>query len=244
MPGLLAHVPQTRRDRFVVVPGGDTVLWPHLRKLPESATVIAVDSGLTTARQLNLAVDLIVGDLDSVDPAELAAAEASGIPVDRHPVAKDSTDLQIALDIVANEPTAREVVVVGGHGGRLDHLLGASMLLANPAYRHLHISALMGSAIVTVVHTQAVVTGYPGELVSLIPVNGPARGVRTTGLQYPLNAEDLAASSTRGVSNVFTDTTATVELAAGTLLAVQPAARTPQARDTPGGSTNRSEDPE
>ena len=59
---------------------------------------------------------------------------------------------------------------------------------------------------------------------SLLPAHGPARGVRTTGLLYPLAEEDLDEGSTRGVSNEFAQPVATVTLAAGVLLAVQPGA--------------------
>ena len=45
--------------------------------------------------------------------------------------------------------------------------------------------------------------GEPGELVSLLAVNGPAEGVTTEGLAYPLRGETLEPGSTRGVSNVF-----------------------------------------
>jgi thiamine pyrophosphokinase len=46
--------------------------------------------------------------------------------------------------------------------------------------------------------------------------------VRTQGLRYPLEGEDLAPGSTRGVSNELTGTVAHVSVEAGTVLAVQP----------------------
>ena len=45
--------------------------------------------------------------------------------------------------------------------------------------------------------------GEPGELVTLVAVNGPAEGVTTEGLAYPLRGETLEPGSSRGVSNVF-----------------------------------------
>ena len=47
--------------------------------------------------------------------------------------------------------------------------------------------------------------GQPGELVTLLAVNGPAEAVRTEGLVYPLRGETLEPGSSRGVSNVFAD---------------------------------------
>ena len=49
------------------------------------------------ARVLGLTVDLLVGDLDSVSATGLAAAEAAGTAVERHPPAKDATDTELAI---------------------------------------------------------------------------------------------------------------------------------------------------
>ena len=57
---------------------------------------------------------------------------------------------------------------------------------------------------------------------TLLPVGGVARAVVTSGLEYPLADEDLEPGTTRGVSNVMTGKDASVALAAGTLLVVQP----------------------
>ena len=49
---------------------------------------------------------------------------------------------------------------------------------------------------------RAHVTGAPGEFVSLLPVHGPAEGVTTEGLEYPLHGETLAPGTTRGLEHV------------------------------------------
>jgi thiamine pyrophosphokinase len=58
--------------------------------------------------------------------------------------------------------------------------------------------------------------------VSLLPVHGPARGVTTEGLLYPLAGEDLEPGTTRGVSNEMTAAEALVRVRDGVLLAVRP----------------------
>jgi thiamine pyrophosphokinase len=114
------------------------------------------------------------------------------------------------------------VIVVGGYGGRLDHFLANALLLASPSFADLDIEALVGEALVTVIHRKATLSGAPGDLCSLLAVGGPARGVRTDGLRFPLDGEDLLPGSTRGVSNEFIEPVATVSLDHGALLAVQP----------------------
>lgn len=209
----------------VVVTGGDRPDASALDHLPAGATVIAVDSGADHALALGLHVDVAVGDFDSVAADALAAVEAAGARVERHPRAKDATDLELGL-VAARRAGAHRVVVVGGHGGRLDHLLANVLLLGSPRFADLELEARMGSALVVVAQPgrTTTVTGSAGELVSLLPVGGPAKGVTTTGLVYPLGGEDLAPGTSRGVSNELAGPVATVTLADGTLVAVKPGA--------------------
>ncbi len=210
----------------IVLAGGDPVAPPLVRSLPQHALVIAADQGLGLAGPLHLAVDLLVGDLDSVAPDALAAAVASGTEVERHPVDKDRTDLALALDAAARAGATR-VTVVGGAGGRLDHLLGGMLLLAAPRYAELDIVVIHATAVVTVVRSHGAITGEVGEYVSLLPVHGSAAGTTTTGLRFPLQDEPLDAGSSRGVSNELVARRATVTVRSGVLLVVQPDATAP-----------------
>ena len=205
----------------VLLTGGDPVDPAVVALLPTPAYVIAADSGLDQAAALGLRVDLAVGDFDSVSPAGLEAAAVAGCRVERHPAAKDHTDLELGL-LAARQWGAERVVVVGGHGGRLDHLMANALVLAGSDFSGLSVEALMGMARLFVVRRHRELHGEPGELVSLLAVGGPASGVRTEGLRYPLAGEELRAGSTRGVSNEMTGPVATVTVATGTLLAILP----------------------
>lgn len=213
-------------DTIIVVTGGDPVDAAELGRIPEGALVIAADSGVELAQRLNLPIHLAIGDFDSVDPAALRAAEADGAAVERHPAAKDATDLELALDAAVARGATR-VHVLGGNGGRLDHLLANALLLASPAYAGLEVIAHMGPARITVVRGEATLLGQPGDVVTLLAAHGVARGVTTHGLRYPLAGEDLHPGSTRGVSNELVASDAAVQLDDGVLLAVQPQRITP-----------------
>lgn len=208
-------------DTIVVVTGGDPVDPALLRVVPPDAFVIAVDSGIEHAIALGLSIGLAIGDMDSVTPAALDLATRAGAEVERHPEAKDATDLELALD-AALVRGARRIHVLGGHGGRLDHLLANALLLAAPRFAQAELHAHMGAAHLTVVRRHAVLDGTPGDLVTLLAVGGPAEGVRTDGLLYPLRGEHLQPGSTHGVSNELAQPQATVELERGVLLVIQP----------------------
>jgi thiamine pyrophosphokinase len=208
----------------VVVAGGNPIDPSILVELPEHDLVIAADSGLDHAQQLGIAVDHLVGDLDSVSSSGLAGAEAAGVTIDRHPIDKDQTDLELALD-AAVAAGATRIVVVGGHGGRLDLALANLLVLASPRYAGVSIDAFIGRARLHVVGGgggPTEIAGRAGDVVTLVPVNGTARGVTTEHLRYPLHHEDLPAGTTRGCSNELLGSTARVELAEGTLLCVLP----------------------
>jgi thiamine pyrophosphokinase len=204
-----------------VFTGGDPPSPASVVGLPAPDVVVAADSGLHHARSLGYGVDVLVGDLDSVDGAVLDSAVASGTEVQRHPTAKDATDLELAL-LTARDRDCDRVVVVGGYGGRFDHLVANTLLLASPEFAGVEIEARIGDAHVFVVRHERQLHGVPGDMCSLLPVGGPAAGVRTVGLRYPLRRETLYPGSTRGVSNEFVLDTAAVALDDGALLAVLP----------------------
>jgi thiamine pyrophosphokinase len=212
----------------LVFAGGDRPPPSAVDDLPVADLVVAADSGLHHALALGFHVDLIVGDFDSVDRTTLDAAAAAGSEVEEHPAAKDFTDLELALQAVRDRGCTR-VVVIGGEGGRVDHFLGNLLLLASPEFAGLDVEARVGTADLFVVRADVELRGQPGDLCSLLAIGGPARGVQTARLRFPLVGETLQPGSTRGLSNELLQPTAHVSLDEGVLLVVLPDAR-PEAR--------------
>lgn len=206
-------------DNVIVVAGGGAVL--RRDDLQAGARVVAADEGLDSALAAGLRVDVAVGDFDSASGAALEAAEAAGTRVVRYSQAKDATDLELALEEAA-ALAPRRIFVIGIEGGRLDHLLAGLLLLGAERYARFEIDALLGSATAHVVRGERLLEGEPGELVSLLALHGPAEGVSTEGLAYPLRGETLLPGSSRGVSNVFTASEASVAITRGVLVAVRP----------------------
>jgi thiamine pyrophosphokinase len=206
----------------VVVSGGGAPAARVARAVPLDAPVIAADEGLEHALALGLEVTVAVGDFDSAAPEAVAAAEAAGVRIERHPAEKNATDLELALDVAAGmEP--KRILVLASDSGRLDHSLANVLVLGAERYAGPTIDAYVGQALVHVVRRGVRrLDGEPGELVSLLALHGPAQGVTTEGLAYPLRGETLEAGSSRGVSNVFSAETATVTVEQGVVLAVRP----------------------
>lgn len=204
----------------VIFAGGDPVPEAVRDLLPHGALVVAADSGLDLAQRLGVPVDLVVGDFDSADPAGVAAAVAAGSLLERHPVDKDATDLELALDAVLRLGRS-PVLILGGAGwDRVDHLVANALLVASPRYAPLQLCWRVKGAEVAPVHRRLDLAGAPGDVVTLLAVGGPATGVTTTGLRWPLLGETLVPGSTRGVSNELATAAATVSVETGVLVAI------------------------
>jgi thiamine pyrophosphokinase len=209
----------------VVVLGGNPPTRAIKQHIPAHQLVIAADSGLHGAIDLGLRVNVVIGDMDSVDKAVLAAVEANGTTVTQLPRDKDSTDAELAL-LKAVEMGATKIVLITKGGGRLDHELGVFAVLQNPSLRHCTIEALWDNSILHLIHGPAsvTITGKVGSNVGLIAAGGSASGISTAGLKWALTNESLTPHSSRGISNQLTEETATISVQTGSLFVVQSSA--------------------
>ncbi len=181
--------------------------------------LIAVDGGLRHLVTLGLTPDLILGDLDSANPADVARLESQGVPVRRYPAEKDETDLELGINAAFDYGPAA-IRIVAALGDRLDHTLGNIYLLTQPRLAQMDVRLIDGEREVFLIREQATLSGRPGQLVSLIPLMGPVPGVTTAKLAYPLRHETLYPDRTRGLSNVMTADTATLSIDSGILLCI------------------------
>ena len=183
--------------------------------------IIAADGGARHCQRLGVHPDIVIGDFDSLSLTELNALESAGVQIVRYPTRKDFTDLELALQY-ALQLEALEILIFGALGLRWDQTLANLLLLASPELQCSQVRLFDGPQEIFLVCSQrpSVITGQPGDTVSLIPVGGDAQGVSTQGLEYPLNDETLVFSAARGVSNVLLGASASVLLRQGLLICV------------------------
>jgi thiamine pyrophosphokinase len=190
------------------------------------ALVIAADGGALRAASLGLTPAVVVGDLDSLDPAELVRLEAAGIPIERTTVDKDESDAELAV-LAAIARGAGRITVLGAFGGpRLDHALANVWLLSHPALRARDACLLDARVRIRLLDAtagpaRATLIGRTGDTVTLLPFAGRAEGITTSALRYPLEGETLEPGPARGLSNVRLAPAATVELQRGRLLVIE-----------------------
>ncbi len=161
--------------------------------VPIGAPVVAADRGLEHALALGLDVTVAVGDFDSASPEAVAEAEAAGVRIERHPAEKDATDLELALDVAIDDEPRSASSCSPGPGGRLDHELATLLLLASERYAAAQVDALVGDAHVHVVRGERELEGAPGELITLLAVNGAGGGRHDRRARVPAARRDARA---------------------------------------------------
>jgi thiamine pyrophosphokinase len=185
--------------------------------------VVAADGGALSLERWGIVPHLVVGDLDSLGVDRAAALEERGAKVVRFPVAKDASDLELAMRY-ALESHADDIVLLGILGGaRVDHALVNVTLLADPAYRALGLRAVYGDTQLRAVHPGETLAlrGPVSSTVTLIPLRGEVRGVTTQGLRYPLAGGTLHFGTSLGLSNVVATLPAHVSIEHGVLLVIE-----------------------
>jgi len=185
----------------------------------QADTLIAVDGGLKHVLSLGLIPHLLIGDLDSVTPEEVARARELGCEVRQYPVEKDETDLELAL-LAAAAGGYDNIRLAAALGGRLDQALANIYLLNLPQMDGVDARLDDGQTEVVLIRSMLELEGRAGDTVSLLPLSPLVRGITTHGLKFPLSDESLEFSRSRGISNVMLSTAATIEVTSGALLCV------------------------
>ena len=190
---------------------------------PTPSLVLAVDRGFDHAHALGLSVDLVIGDLDSVDKVELLQSSPKPL-IESLPTDKDESDLEHALRFASMlEP--KRIEILSGGNGRLDHLLVSTLLIANSNYLHLPITAhVAGSKVFAVPHGEIRTINEPvGNLVSIITV-GPDLRCTTKGLRWNLSDDTIVKpGSSHGLSNEITGD-ASIRVSRGSAIVIVTAA--------------------
>ncbi len=209
--------------KVLIFANGDPNDGPMVRRALAAAPdawVIAADGGARLARHFARAVQVLVGDMDSLSAGEVNRLADGGAEILRYPAEKNETDLELALKLAANRG-ARWLRVVGGVGDRLDQTLSNVYLLALPELKGCDARLVAGAQEAWLAYPgMTTIEGAPGDTVSLLPLNGTVSGVRTENLYYPLRDERLVFGPARGISNVMQAASAHVWLRDGILLIV------------------------
>jgi thiamine pyrophosphokinase len=174
-----------------LIGGGPVAADELLAALALAPEIVAADGGGDLALPEGHDFHAVIGDMDSLLGAE--ALRARGVAV-HHLREQDTTDLEKCLRSVA----APLIIGVGFLGGRIDHHLAAmNALVKHPEARAVLIG---GEDLCFLCPEIFAIELAPGTRMSLFPM-GPARGVLSEGLRWPVDGLALAPDGRIGTSN-------------------------------------------
>lgn len=192
------------------------------QELAESAYyIIAADGGQNRAREFGLQPDCVIGDFDST-----TLNEDFDCLYITYPAEKDLTDTEAALTH-ALEKGCRNVILLGGMGGRLDHTMGNIGLLDKYYSSFDHMEFIDGKNRMELLKDSGRTLKRDAryKYFGLVSLNAEASGIDIRGAKYELTGASLERASTLGVSNEFSEDTVEICVREGTLLIVRSADR-------------------
>jgi thiamine pyrophosphokinase len=147
------------------------------------ALIVAADSGLLPAEAAGLKPHWVTGDMDSLgDESRLRTYPAERVI--RHAADKDFTDTELALALLRQNGCDR-AWIVGGGGGRIDHLFGIRELFERDNFLRRWITD--AEDIYSVEDGGVTWNLTPGALVSVFPLGGGPWQAESSGLKWPLD---------------------------------------------------------
>lgn len=191
--------------RTIIIANGDLPDLARARqRIHPGDQIMCADGGAYHARAMGLTPDVVVGDLDSMDPGLRTELEAAGVRFEVHPAHKDETDLELALRLAIAEG-ATEIEVLAVLGGRVDQSLANLLLLARPEWGSARVRASEGDETMWAVRggQETTIAGRVGDRLSLVPLTPVVSGVTLEGVEWPLHDATLHFGSTLTISNTL-----------------------------------------
>ncbi|UCG54126.1 MAG: thiamine diphosphokinase [Dehalococcoidia bacterium] len=180
--------------------------------------VMAADGGERYAAKLDINLDVVIGDMDSISNSK--QYDTSTTKIISCPIEKDETDLEIAL-LYAKEQGIKKIVLVGVLGGRMDMTIANLLLITHPCLNLHRIEIWHGEQTGWLIRPPGEeICGSIGDTISLVPMSSQVSAISTRGLKYRLENEDFEFGPTRGVSNIMVQTKAHITLSSGLLLVI------------------------
>ena len=180
--------------------------------------IIAVDGGANHLYRLGIMPNYILGDLDSIEDD---IREASDVVFKKFPTKKDETDAELAVWLV-EEVGLLGIDIYAALGGRIDHELANIQLLYYILDRGMYPRIISEHEEIYILkNDEMTLKGNIGDIVSILPIRGDARGITLVNMEYSVEELDLKYSVTRGISNVMVAQDAYINVRDGCLLVIK-----------------------
>lgn len=178
--------------------------------------IIVADKGLLAADTLDLPIDYILGDFDSVPLDVLSKYRTKSIPIEAFPAMKDKTDTHIAFEMALSyKPSV--IDLIGATGSRMDHSISNMDLLILAVNQGVNARILDPNNKIYLKNRSFVIrkNEQHGDFISFSPFASQVKGLKLYGFKYPLNGITLTPGSSLGISNELLEEEGRVEFEEG-----------------------------
>lgn len=183
--------------------------------------IICADGGANHSYKMGITPDYIIGDLDSISSNIIDFYKLKNVKFEKFPSKKNETDTEICV-YLASRLNAKEIDFIGALGGRLDHMIANINLLYYVRNQGIYTKIISEDEdIYIAINEEISISGDMGDTISVIPLNGDAKGVTLNRLEYPLNNYDMKFSLPLGISNVMLDKKCNIKVEQGSLIIIR-----------------------
>ena len=189
----------------------------------EKVDLIAADRGVEFFKGTDWQPEVAVGDFDSLSAeGTLYLQGLRETEIMRLKPEKDDSDTQSAVNQMIRRG-AKDILILGATGTRLDHVLANLGLLSMGKEKGLHIAIADQWNYITLAESGTILHREEqfGKYVSFFTVGGDVTGLTLRGFKYPLNGYHLTVEdSGLTVSNEISEETAEILYESGQLLMI------------------------
>ena len=183
--------------------------------------IVCADGGANHSYNMGIIPDYIIGDLDSIYSEIIEFYKLKDVKFEKFPSKKDETDTEICV-YLASKLNAKKIDFIGALGGRLDHMIANINLLYYVRNKGIYTKIISEYEDIHIaINEEITINGNIGDTISVIPLNGDAKGVTLENLEYPLNNYDMKFYLPLGISNVMLDEKCSVKVEQGSLIIIK-----------------------
>lgn len=208
--------------KTIIVSGGTRPSKKLLEnELVNSSYLICADSGANCLFDYGIIPDYIVGDLDSIDKTALEYFKKNNTVVLEYPPEKDYTDTELAFD-TAFELGAKEIILLGSTGSRVDHMLGNLGMLLRCLKANISAKIRDDHNTIIIADKEVVIDSSCGKTFSLLAYFKNVHNLTIEGAKYPLRNFYLEIGNPITISNEFLEDRVKISFTEGILIVIFP----------------------
>lgn len=209
------------RQAIIFANGNRSDISEVKNKMKPHDLVICADGGARAALKAGIVPNVIIGDFDSFYLSKQNFSKYKNIQCFKYPNRKDLSDIELSISYAIRNKI-NKIVVFGILGNRIDHLIANIFLMKSitEKFPKINLIIIEGKQLLYFFTKKIYIEGKAGDLISIIPWQDSLKGIKTQGLEYILVNGSLYFGTTKGTSNVMTQSSATVSIKKGSGLLI------------------------